>query len=197
MTKAISILIIFSISYSLLGQEQSQPVQETSMRYSYHTNSKWRIGVKIACHLNIPIIHMTPTISIYKKSHNFFIGPEYTSLTRPFKDADWKDRYEVQSWGFKIGYRYLYQTQWQQTHFYLQLNGSVYEGSYGYSSPGGGGYYEGVIGEITLGFGVNHKIDQHVEIFIALGGGASFSSVGAFDHVLFHSCFGMGYNFGK
>jgi hypothetical protein len=92
----------------------------------YDSTNNLKVGIKLTQHCNYPILHMAPTLSIYKKNHNVYIGPEYTILRKnPFGDPI--DTWEKTAWGLNFGYRYIINSFWEKANLFAQFNFSIYQ----------------------------------------------------------------------
>ena len=162
--------------------------------HPYDSINKWNFGIKLTQHFNYPITHTTPTLGIYKKNHNLFIGPEYTRLLDKSM-GDTKDTYEQEYWGINIGYRYILNSSWKKTFLFLQTDLSIYKVKYKVSQlgPVANPNHEKIVVENTIGLGLNYNISQHFEIFGGIGFGSTNYFYLMFDQVIPNSFIGIEY----
>lgn len=173
----------------------SKPVNYFSPVDSTHN---WNFGIKLTQQVNYPIGHTSPALSIYRKNHNVNIGPEYTHL---FKESigDALDIYQQDYWGINIGYRYIFDSPWRKTNLFLQMDFSIYQLIYSEYQLGYNNAAEQKITvvENNVGFGINYKLFNHVEIFGGIGFGSTNGFFLILDQVIPHSFFGIEYKIMK
>lgn len=153
-----------------------------------------RYGIKLTQHFNYPIVHSSPTSSIYYKNHNFYFGPEYTFLlTKSFKDST--DDWEPEPWGFNLGYRFIVKSEKKKTNLFLQMNFSFYRVTYKEYQPGSTVLTDQMksIIENTGAIGINYRFNKYFELFGGIGIGTTCGFFLLLQKVIPHSFVGIGY----
>lgn len=160
---------------------------------SYGPLEHIRYGAKLTQHFNYPLMHTSPTSSIYYQNHNIYLGPEYTILlTKSSNDStDWQPSH----WGLNVGYRYIIKSERKKTNLFLQMNFSFYQVNYKEYQAGSniGENKEKMIIENTGGVGVNYRFNKRLEIFGGVGIGSTCGFFLLFKHFIPHSFIGIGY----
>jgi len=162
--------------------------------YPYDSTNNWNFGIKLTQQVNYPILHTSPTFSIYRKNHNLYIGPEYTNLLEE-SFGDPADNYQHEYWGINIGYRYIFDSHWKKTNLFLQMDFSFYQLKYTEHQLGNPQETNNkrTIVENNLGIGVNYQLFEQIEIF----GGVGFGSTNGFflmvEQFIPHSFLGIEY----
>ncbi len=156
--------------------------------------NRLRYGVKLTQHFNYPIMHTSPTSSVYIKNHNFYFGPEFTFLLTK-GSSDSTDDWTPELLGLNVGYRCLIKTDMKKANFFVQMNFSFYRVKYKEYASGSLVAIEKdkMIIENTGGAGLNYRFNKKIEIF----GGVGFGSTSGFflllRHFVPHSFIGVGY----
>lgn len=183
-------------TYNWLSKDIVPEVKPKRILFLYDSTNKWKIGLKITQHYDYPIAHTVPALSIYKRNHNFSIGPEYTVLLDD-NFGDPVDHWGKEYWGLYIGYRYIINSKWKNTNLFLQTNFSFYKTKYESYQLGTAKWtnHTTFIIDNTIGLGISYKLFRHFE----LSGGIGFGSTAPFflmiGHFIPHSFLGIEYKF--
>ncbi len=160
---------------------------------SYGPIDHIRYGAKLTQHFNYPLMHTSPTSSIYYQNHNIYLGPEYTLLLTKSSDdsTDWQPSH----WGLNVGYRYIIKSERKKTNLFLQMNFSFYQVHYKeYQAESNiSENKEKMIIENTGGVGVNYRFNKKLEVFGGVGIGSTCGFFLLFKHFIPHSFVGIGY----
>jgi len=167
------ILFLFFLSIEISGKDfnainfEAQNVKNDSIK-------KCTFGIKLSQHFNYPVLHTTPSFSIYIKNHNIYIGPEFTYLLNPLYGDPvykWQNKYI----GLNIGYRYIIKSTWKRLNFYLSMNFSIYQIKYEeyQMGPPYMTNHEKLIIENTIGVGLNYQILKRINLFGEIGTGST------------------------
>lgn len=165
---------------------------------SFDSTNNWNLGIKLTQQFNYPIGHTSPALCVYRKNHDFYIGPEYTNLLEK-SIGDSFDKYQQEYWGINIGYRYIFDSPWKKTNLFLQMDFSIYQLIYSEYQLG---YIHATeqkktVVENNIGFGVNYKLFNHVEIFGGIGFGSTNGFFLMLDHCIPHLFLGIEYKIMK
>lgn len=159
----------------------------------YDSTRKLKFGLRLAQQLNYPILHTSAALSIGCKGHSVYLGPAFTHLNG--KSFSFADTYEQTNMGLNFGYRYLFDSQWKNTHVLVQMDFLVYQAHYTEHSLGNpvGRELQKTIVENNFGIGLNHRLSEHVEVFGGLGFGSTNGFFLMLDQFITHSFLGIEY----
>jgi hypothetical protein len=157
-------------------------------------NQLFRYGVKLTQHFNYPIMHTSPTASVYIQDHNIYLGPEFNLiLTKP--KVDTTENWKPDHWGVNLGYRYILKSEKKKVNLFLQMNFSFYQVKYKEYKTGLSKTidHQKMIIENTGSMGINYKFNKKLEIFGGVGFGSTCGFFLLFKKFIPHSFFGVGY----
>ena len=166
--------------------------------HPYDSINKWNFGIKLTQQFNYPYLHTSPSLSIYRKNHNFHVGPKYTKLLKKYL-SDPEDNFQQEYWGINLGYRYIFNAPWKKTNLFLQMDFSIYQLKYTEASLANpqGTKKKYIIVENVVGIGLNYQILDRFEIFGGIGFGSTNGFFLMFDQFIPHSFLGIEYKIKK
>ena len=176
MYKNYSILFILLFISNLLFSQISS--DDGKKKYPYNSDSKLNIGISLNQHFNYVLTHSNFSIILNFSNHLFYIGPAFTKLLsdNPYNETEVDygiKRYDKNYLGINWGYRNYFNSKWERTHFFLQLDFSLYKLKYQNHSMGSGWYdKEEIILENTFAFGLDYRVTKGLGIFGGIGFGS-------------------------
>lgn len=179
-------------SYNWLSKDFKSENLSNRAIILYDSTDNLKVGIKLTQHFNYPILHMAPTLSIYKKNHNVYIGPEYTILRKnPLGDPI--DTWEKTAWGLNFGYRYIINSFWENTNLFVQINFSIYQvKSKEYQlGPPFVTVHKNTIIENTGDLGCKLRLCKQLEIFGGMGIGSTNGFFLMIDQFIPHAFLGI------
>ncbi len=180
-------------TYNWLSKDQVYGKPDQTLKYPYKTNSDWHMSGMLTEEINYPISHLIFAFYLNKRNHNIFVGANYTYLFKNNFGVDVVDDYEQHTIGGTVGYRYVFDSRWVRTHFFLQMDYSIYPVKYKYYAGHHGGIYDEkeVIFENNASIGWNYKIAPKLNIFGGIGLGSTAGFFLILDHAHPHVYVGM------
>lgn len=160
--------------YHWLSKNLKYQTQTEKDTYPFDTTNNWKVGVTLTQYFKYPVLHTTPTLSIFNKNHNLYIGPEYTMLLEESL-GDPEDSYQQEYWGINFGYRYFINSFWWKTNLFLQMNFSIYQIKFKVHQlgPSQETYHKQILVEITGGLGVSYKFTNRLSANVGIGFGGT------------------------
>ncbi len=185
------------ISYNWKSKEIKLQNQYGEKLIPYSPTNKWRIGLDYVQQINYPISHSILILNLNKRNHNIYMGPNYTRLFNNYFGDELINNYDKNSIGINFGYRYIVDSKWEKTNFFLQLDFSIYKVKY-LEYQGhfiGTKDKEKVIIENNGSIGINYKMSNRIEIFGGIGIGSPAGFFLMIEDFLPHSFIGIEYRF--
>ena len=181
-------------NYNWVSKDKAEVTKKDSPIVLNDSTPAWKAGIKLTQHINYPILHTTPSISIYLKNNNFYIGPEYTKFLKQ-PSGDPVDMWEKDYWGLNFGYRRKFISTLKSTQMFVQINFSIYEVSYieFQKGPPYSTNHKRTIVENSGGLGINQRVFKQVEIYAGIGIGSTNGFFLMFDSFIPHSFIGIEY----
>lgn len=189
---AIFILIFFLGNVHLAGACFSNSSNLLGINPNDSIN-RWRLALGATQSFNYPIMHTTPSVSIYNRQHAIYCGPEFTLLLKKSLGDDvdsWKQKY----WGFNLGYRYTFPSHWKRTNLFLQMNYSIYQYEFEEGQMGSGGVIQkGIMVENCAAIGVNYRCNSRLSLSGGIGLGSKAPFFLLLNSAIPHSFVGVSY----
>jgi hypothetical protein len=187
-------LVSLDALYNTRGENKEIAYHFENADNFFIPNQLFRYGAKLTQHFNYPIMHTSPSASVYIQDHNIYLGPEFNLLlTKPKVDTteNWKPDHV----GVNIGYRYILKSERKKTNLFLQMNFSFYQVKYKEYKSGSTNTidHQKMIIENTGSMGINYKFTKKLEIYGGVGFGSTCGFFLLFKKFIPHSFFGVGY----
>ncbi|MCK4288047.1 MAG: hypothetical protein KAW86_02480 [Bacteroidales bacterium] len=199
MYKNYSILFILLLISNLLFCQISN--DDGKKKYPYNSDNKLNIGISLNQHFNYVLTHSNFSIILNFSNHLFYIGPVFTKLLsdNPYNETEVDygiKRYDKNFLGINWGYRNYFNSKWERTHFFLQLDFSLYKLKYQNHSMGSGWYdAEEITLENTFAFGLDYRVIKGLGIFGGIGFGSNNYFFLALDSFIPNAFIGIEYIF--
>jgi hypothetical protein len=163
----------------------------------YDSTSNWETGILAVQQINYPISHSILAFGLSKRNHRMHLGLHYTQIFKNHFGDESVNRYKNNSVGLNAGYRYIIDSKWERTNFFLQLDFSIYKVEYkAYRGHGTGVVdLEKLIVENNGSIGLNYKLSEKVELFGGLGMGSTAYFFLMIEQFIPHSFVGLEYKF--
>lgn len=191
-TNILFILFLFFCNIYCFGNDNHNRLTSSTTNPNDSLN-RWSLAMGANQSFNFPIMHTTPTISIYNHQHTIYFGPEFTLLLKKSLGDDvdsWKQKY----WGFNLGYRYTFPSHWKRTNLFLQMNYSIYQYEFEEGQMGSGGViHKGIMVENCAAFGLNYRFNNRLSLSGGIGLGSKAPFFLLLNSAIPHSFVGISY----
>lgn len=185
------------ISYDWKTENIEVNGNSANITIPYDSTSIWGSGIMVVQQINYPISHAIVAFGLSKRNHRIHLGLNYTRIFESYFGDESVNSYKNNSGGVNAGYRYIIDSKWERTNFFLQLDFSIYKVEYkayrGHST--GVVDVEKVIVENNGSIGLNYKISEKVESFGGLGIGSTAYFFLMIERFIPHAYVGIAYKF--
>jgi hypothetical protein len=158
--------------------------------------AKWGYGVGVVQQFNMPIMHTSVVMNVWRKGSIFYAGPQYTLVYKEYSREEGVTRYSQNSPGVNFGFRQVFKTRNEIFNLFVQMDFSVYESEYWYYvTP-----YSEIksedqwIVENNVSVGLNYRVTDKVELNTGYGMGSTAGFFLMFEEVIPHFFVGLQYN---
>lgn len=159
-------LFVFCI-FNLNCQTESNDLDKDN------TSKNRYFGIRTTATYNYKIAHLSPSLGFAFSKHNFYVGPEYSTLLVNPLFGDPIDNFEISPLGLNFGYRYLFATQIESLSGFVQLNFSAFKNTVTqYRRIPPNSTYSEIILENTLSLGLSKNISKNLDIQGSVGFGS-------------------------
>ena len=165
--KKILFIVLVSSVLSLKCQTETGAIEKANDLKENH------FGIRTNASYNYKIAHFSPSLGFTFSKHNFYVGPEYSTLLVNPLFGDPIDKFEISPLGLNFGYRYLFATQIESLSGFVQLNFSAFKNTV--STPRRIppiSTYSEIILENTLSLGLSKNISKNIDIQGSVGFGS-------------------------
>lgn len=182
-------------NYSWNSKDKKAETIPLKTKYSYDSLNRWNIGIRVAQNYNYFYSHSEGSFSFYKKKQNFFIGLQYSIITKEISSPNVFESIP-QPWGGRFGYRYLTDSPFQKTNIFLQIQFGIYQLRQVETQLGPFTSVKNkVIVENTAEIGFNHKLVKHINLFYGIGFGSTNGFFLILDQFIPNTFVGLEYKF--
>ena len=118
------------------------------------------------------VAQAAPVLSIERKNHNIFLGPEFAYFFQPKPVTN--EIFKHNSFGINFGYRYYSKYLGKNTRIYGQFNYSIFKvklREYSLGNPYGTDV-DRIIAENTITAGIDYRISKKIKLFLGAGFGS-------------------------
>jgi len=156
------ILFIVSSTTNLFSQDEDK-----------NNKVKPEIGIRYNFFYTNKVIHQASVFSIMLNKHNFYLGPEYSSILKPI-NSDIVDTYSKDSWGLNVGYRYYSNDLLKNLKLFGSFDFSIFQIKYSEYQHGlvPPTEHKQIIIENTVSIGAEYKLGKKVHLFSGVGFGS-------------------------
>jgi hypothetical protein len=175
------ILIIICFDFDLFSQNAIIQFDHSSLKSI--TSKKTIISIRNTYKFSYRVIHYSPVISCYFKQNNIYLGPEFTRIITNPPYGDPIDTYlSTSSWGYNLGYRYMFDSLQHRVSLFFQCDFSICRFKYSIFQLGPAvnptGYRTFFENSLSVGSFIN--LTHNVPVFCGAGisafGGVFFTS---------------------
>src|SRR3989339_289395 len=152
-------------------------------------------GTQAVFNYSYKTTHLAITFNLFLKKHCIYLGPEYTKILINPPVGDPVNKYDTNSLGLNLGYRYLFNTNFQRLFGFLQFNYAIYKNSYNEHQLGPPGITKRnrILVENTGTIGLNYKLNKKIFINSSIGIGSFAGFFLIFVNVIPSIYFGIEY----
>ncbi|MCF8371881.1 MAG: hypothetical protein K9H64_09675 [Bacteroidales bacterium] len=184
------------VDYTWVSKDIKNQIPPKNPLPLYNSKDKWHIGIILSQQFNYPLRHTSPGISLSKRNHNLWLGPEYTLLLEN-PPGDPIEVYKKNCLSLGIGYRYIFNSSWKNINLFLQTNFSFVQVEYKEYQLGPPFVTNRtkIIVENTMAVGANYQLPGNFELFGGIGFGSYDFFLMALEHFIPHATVGVEYIF--